>query len=74
MKMTSKMKIPRKIKITSKSVPSHLKKYHLDSHGTTDIKLEMLSGVQTRNGIQHVEYNICGIAHVHTYIICVSLQ
>ena len=40
---------------------------HLDSHGTTDIKLEMLSGVQTGNGIQHVEYNIRGIAHVHVY-------
>ena len=40
---------------------------HLDSHGTTDIKPEMLSGVQTGNGIQHVEYNIRGIAHVHAY-------
>ena len=40
---------------------------HLDSHGTTDIKPEMLSGVQTGNGIQHVEYNIHGIAHVYTY-------
>ena len=39
--------------------------YHLDSHGTTDIKLEMLSGVQTRNGIQHVEYNLRGIAHAY---------
>ena len=40
---------------------------HLDSHGTTDIKPEMLSGVQTGNGIQHVEYDIRGIAHVHVH-------
>ena len=40
---------------------------HLDSNGTTDIKPVMLSGVQTRNGIQHVEYDIRGIAHVHAY-------
>ena len=40
---------------------------HLDSHGTTDIKPEMLSGVQTGNGIQHVEYNIRGIANVHAF-------
>ena len=33
---------------------------HLDRHGTTDIKPEMLSGVQTGNGIWHVEYNIPG--------------
>ena len=36
---------------------------HLNSHGTTDIKPEMLSGVQTRNGIQHIEYNARGIAY-----------
>ena len=35
---------------------------HLDSHWTTDDKQEMLSGVQTGNRIQHVEYNIHGIA------------
>ena len=40
---------------------------HLNSHRTTDIKPEMLSGVQTENGIQHVEYNIRGISHVQTY-------
>ena len=34
---------------------------HLNNHGTTDIKPEMLSGVQTRN-----KYNICGIAHACT--------
>ena len=37
------------------------------SHGTTDIKLEMLSGAQTGNGIQHVEHRIRGIVHVHAY-------
>ena len=40
---------------------------HLNSHWTTDTKPEMLSGVQTGNVIQHVEYNIRGIAHVHAY-------
>ena len=34
---------------------------------TTDIKSEILSGVQTRNGIQHDEYYVHGIAHGHTY-------
>ena len=40
---------------------------HLNRHRTTDIKMEVLSGVQTGNGIQHVEDNIRGIAHVHAY-------
>ena len=39
---------------------------HLDSHTTTDVKPDMLSGVQTGNGIPHDRYNIRGIAHVHT--------
>ena len=29
-------------------------------------KPNMLSGVQTRNGIQHDRYNICGITHART--------
>ena len=37
---------------------------HLDSHITTDVKPDMLSGVQTGNGIPHEIYNIRGIAHV----------
>ena len=37
---------------------------HLNSHGTTDIKPEMLSGVQTGNGTPHDKYNTRGIAHV----------
>ena len=39
---------------------------HLTSHGTTDIKPEMLSGVQTGNGTPHYEYDIHGIAHART--------
>ena len=39
---------------------------HLDSFGTTDIKPEMLSGVQTGNGTAHDIYDIRGIAHAHT--------
>ena len=36
---------------------------HLNSHRTTDIKPEMLPGVQTGNGTPHDKYNIRGIAH-----------
>ena len=39
---------------------------HLNSHGTTDIKPEMLSGVQTGNGTPHGKYNVRGIAHART--------
>ena len=39
---------------------------HLDSHTTTDIKMGMLSGVKTRNGIPHDKYNICGITNART--------
>ena len=39
---------------------------HLNSHRTTDINPEMLSGVQTGNGTPHDKYNIRGIVHVHT--------
>ena len=38
----------------------------LDSHTATDVKQDMLSGVQTGNGIPHDRYNIRGIAHVRT--------
>ena len=37
---------------------------YLNSHGTTDIKPEMLTGVQTGNGTPHDKYNTRGIAHV----------
>ena len=33
---------------------------------TTDVKPDMLSGVQTGNGIPHDRYNIHGIAHART--------
>ena len=39
---------------------------HLNSHRTTDIKPEMLSGVQTGNVTPHYKYNIRGIAHART--------
>ena len=39
---------------------------HLDSQTTTDVKPEMIPGVQTGNGIPHDKYNICGIAHART--------
>ena len=39
---------------------------HLNSNGTTYIKLEMLSGVQTRNGTPHDKDNIRGIADART--------
>ena len=39
---------------------------HLNSHRTTDIKPEMLSGVQTGNGTPHDKYNMRGIAHART--------
>ena len=39
---------------------------HLNSHRKTDVKLEMLSGVQTGNGTPHDKYNIRGIAHART--------
>ena len=35
-------------------------------HTTTDVKPDVLSGVQTGNGIPHDRYNIRGIAHVRT--------
>ena len=38
----------------------------LDCHMRTDVKPDMLSGVQTGNGIPHDRYNIRGIAHVRT--------
>ena len=39
---------------------------HLDSHTTNDVKSEMLSGVQTRNGIPHDKFNIRGTAQART--------
>ena len=39
---------------------------HRDSHTITDVKPEIIPGVQTGNGIPHDKYNIRGIAHVRT--------
>ena len=75
------MKTTLKMKATSKWLspqnyfaPLHLKKlpeillmtFHLDCHTKTNGKPDMLSGVQTRNGISHDRYNIRGIAHGHS--------
>ena len=69
MKVTSKIGLPPKL-----CCPHPLKKLpeiflmtsQLDSHTTTDVKPEMLSGVQPGNGIPHDRYNIRGIAHGRT--------
>ena len=37
-----------------------------DSHTTTDVKPEIIPGVQTGNGIPHDKYNIRGIVHAPT--------
>ena len=42
---------------------------HLDSHGTTDIKPAMLSGVQTGNETPCDKNNVSGIAHACTKMI-----
>ena len=39
---------------------------YLDSQTTTDVKPEMIPGVQTGNGIPHDKYDIRGIAHART--------
>ena len=39
---------------------------HPDSHTTTDVKPDMLSGIQTGNGIPHDRFNIYGIANART--------
>ena len=39
---------------------------HLNSHRTTDIKPEMLSGVLTGNGTPHDKYDIRGNDHART--------
>ena len=75
-KMTSKMKTTSKEMTTSKKkMCPHLREYylnlflmtsHLNSHGTTDIKTEMLSGDQTGNGTPHYKCNIRGNANLRT--------
>ena len=41
---------------------------HRDSHTTTDVKPEIIPGVQTGNVIPNDKYNIRGIAHALTNI------
>ena len=40
---------------------------HRESHTITDVKPEIIPGVQTGNGIPHDKYNIRGIAHVRAH-------
>ena len=62
--MTSKKKLAPSV---TRMLPAiYLITSHLDSHRTTDIKPEMLSGVQNGNGTPHDKYNIRGITHVRT--------
>ena len=39
---------------------------HRDSQTTTDVKPEMIPGIQTGNGIPHDKCNLRGIAHERT--------
>ena len=39
---------------------------HRDSHTITDVKPEIIPGVQTGNGMPHDKYNICSIDRVCT--------
>ena len=39
---------------------------HPDSHTITDVKPEMIPGVQTGNGIPHDKNDVRGIAHART--------
>ena len=70
MKTTLKIGLPTQIILPPLPLKSYLKFFlmtsHLDCHTTTDVKLDMLSGVQTGNGIPHDRYNVRGIAHART--------
>ena len=70
MKTTSKIGLPPQIFCPPpplKKVPEIvLMTSHPDSHMTTDVKPDMLSGVRTGNGILRDRYDIRGIAHAHT--------
>ena len=59
------------MKTTSKNGPPlpleiFLMTSHHNSHTITDVKPEMISGVETGNGIQFNKYDICGIAQART--------
>ena len=40
--------------------------FQRDSHTTTDVKPEMIPGIQTGNGIQHNKYDVRCIAQART--------
>ena len=65
MKKTSEMGTTSKMKIKN-YLKSYLMTSHHDSHTITDVKPEIIPGVQTGNGIPHDKYNIPGIAHART--------
>ena len=70
MKLTSKIGLPPQIifiPLPLKKLPDvFLMTSHLDSHTTTDVKPDMLFGVQTGNKILHDRYDIRGIALART--------
>ena len=71
MKMSSKVVAPPKNNLAPLLLQYYLnflETSHLDSHTTNDVKPDMLSGVQAGNRIPNDECNVCGIAHVRTYI------
>ena len=64
--MTSYIALPHPPPPPLKKLPDFIMPSHLDNNTTTDIKPEMLSGVQTGNGIPHDRYDIRGITHACT--------
>ena len=66
MKTTIKMKTTSKIQTASKMTMTSKMKTALKMNMTTDVKPDMLSGVQTGHGIPHDIYNIRGIPHART--------
>ena len=72
--MKKTTKIDRPIQIFVLPPPLPLKNYlkfllmisRSDSHTTTDVKPEIIPGVQTGNGIPHDKYDVHAIAHVRT--------
>ena len=61
MKKTSEMGTTSKMKIKN-YLKFYLMTSHHDSHTITDVKPEIIPGVQTRNGIPHDIHNICGMS------------
>ena len=61
--MSSKMKTTSKMK---KKYLNFFMTFYLDIHTTTDVKPEMIPGVQAGNGIPQDKYNLCVIVHART--------